>query len=211
MPSSRPAPPRGALAPIVDDWLRGDAKALLTWLDGLDAHPLWAVERMWWELSTALGTVIEPPHVCQGDRPLTQTLAFAPPLMTGGAPQRLVDADQTARAWMARAQGPPTRTRHRLAMRETQVEFLADAHPTPDDAFALLRHHTDDPVDFLAGRPLVGPLFGALSPWHLATELQHLAPALTDPAAFDAHLLAGLKSTSLPRHDLSWRLLRLPR
>jgi hypothetical protein len=140
---------------------------------------------------------------------LTQTLAFATPRMTGGAPRRLVDVNQTANAWTAQARTLLSRTRHRDAMGATHQALLASSHPTPDDAFALLRHHTDAPVDFLARRPLIGPLFGVLSPENLA-ELQPLSLLVTDAVAFDTHLQAGLSSNSLPRRDLSWRLLRLP-
>lgn len=183
----------------------------MAWLAELGTQPLSAVERMRWELSTALGTVVEAPHVSQGDRLLTQSLAFDAPHMTGGAPRRLVDTDQTVRVWSTQAREALTRDRHREAMSETLDALLAGQHPTPDDAFALLRHHTDAPVDFLAGRPLVGPPFGTLGADELAAELRPLAAALSDASTFDTHVQAGLSSSSLPRRDLSWRLQRLPR
>lgn len=195
---------------VVDTWLRGDAEALLAWLDELGTQPLWAVERMRWELSTALGTVAEAPHVSQGDRPLTQSLTFDAPLVTGGAPRRLVDADQTVHAWSMRAREALSRDHHREAMSATLDALLAGQHPAPDDAFALLRHHTDSPVDFMAGRPLLGSPFGTLRADELDAELQPLTAVLSDAAAFDAHVQAGLSSSSLPRRDLSWRLQRLP-
>lgn len=95
-------------------------------------------------------------------------------------------------------------------MGETLHALLAAEHSAPDDAFALLRHHTDSPVDFFAGRALVGAPYGTVKPEALHEELQHLGSVFSDAGAFDAHLEAGLASASLPRRDLSWRLLRLP-
>ena len=80
--------------------------------------------------------------------------------------------------------------------------------PRPDDAFALLRHHTDRAVGILAGRPIVGPPFGAMTPAALA-EVRRLTPLL-EVSAFDAHLQLGLTSPASARRDLSWRLLELP-
>lgn len=193
---------------MVADWLAGDATALLAWMDAFEVHRVAAVERMWWELSTALGAVIAPPYLHQGDQPLMQTLSFMPPLLTGGAPRRLINADETAHAWRERLRQAPERGQHRDAMRTTARDLLADTHPQPDAAFALLRHHTDLPVDILAGRPIVA-LAGASTA--AVTDLRALLPVLADAAAFDAHLQAGLSSPSLARRDLSWRLLRLPR
>ncbi|MFK8004187.1 MAG: hypothetical protein AB8H86_31770 [Polyangiales bacterium] len=195
----------------MDAWLCGDAGPLLSWMAALGTRPLWALDRLRWELSTTLGFVVEAPHVFQGDRPIAQSLAFSAPRITGGAPQRVLRGDETAQAWTHHARQRLNRTRHRASMGETLHALLAAEHPFPDDAFALLRHHTDAPVDFFAGRVLVGPSFGTVTPAEVAAELQHLGPLFSDAGAFDAHLEAGLASGSLPRRDLSWRLLRLPR
>lgn len=210
MLTSRPAAPRAPLGPLVDTWLGGDAKALLAWITALDTRPLWTLDRLRWELSTALGFVVEAPQVRQGERQVQQSLAFSHPRLTGGAPQRIVGGDETGKAWSHHVRQPLSRTRHRAAMGETLRTLVAAEHPTPDDAFALLRHHTDAPVDFFAGRAFVGA-YGTVNPEKLTAELQHLGPLFADADAFDAHLKAGLASASLPRRDLSWRLLRLPR
>ena len=203
----RPAPLNGALAAIVEAWLKGRPDALLSWIDDLGAHPISSVARIGWELSTALGVVVQPPQLRQEDRVVGQSLAFQPPLMTGGAPRHLAEVAGTQHAWISEARKPLSQGGHREAIRATHHALLAGEHPFPDSAYALLRHHTDAAVDFLAGRPL----YETLSPELLAAELEPVTVALSDVDAFTAHLNAGVSSPSLARRDLSWRLLRLPR
>ncbi|MCB9529524.1 MAG: hypothetical protein R3F65_14280 [bacterium] len=93
-------------------------------------------------------------------------------------------------------------------MARALAALRADRHPQPDAAFALLRHHTDLPVDFFDGRPLVGGM-GGVPVAAVAAELDALAPVFATAEAFERRVGEGLASASLPRRDLCWRVAGL--
>jgi hypothetical protein len=96
-------------------------------------------------------------------------------------------------------------------MLATWHRFAAGDHPDPDAADCLLRHHTDLPVDW--------SLRGGRTPFwsdpartvaDAIAEMPDVPRLLADSATFDVSLGRGLGSSSLPRRDLTWRLMRLP-
>jgi len=108
--------------------------------------------------------------------------------------------------WLLTLLRAPSLEGHRQAMLDTAAQLRAGVHPLPDAAFALLLHHGDGPVDPIAGRRLVGPPWGG--PLEAAVEeVATFEAVFVSPAAFEAHVRAGLDSRSLARRDLSWRLL----
>lgn len=131
-----------------------------------------------------------------------------PPSITGGAPRRVAEPETVARAWFEALAEPPSCELHRHNMRMTLAALRASKHPLPDAADALLRHHTDLPTGLFAGRRPVGPDYGR-SAAAAAAELGALDSVLGSSEVFLVHVQAGLISPSLPRRDLSWRLLQL--
>lgn len=205
----RPNPPSPMRAAPVEALLQGNTGPFLAMLDSLTDWPFKEVDRAWWELSTLYGAVLGRLAARAGERLVPYTLMFNPPHMTGGPPDELAEPGVLARAWRAALAEPPARERHRANLQATLAAQRADRHEQPDAADALLRTHTDLPVDLFAGRRFVGPEYRRLGSV-AAQELTGLDAALASSDAFLAHLQAGLASPSLPRRDLAWRLLQLP-
>lgn len=205
---TRPDPPDPEIAPLIDALLAGDPAPLVEVLRHLGDWSIYDGERLWWELSTLYGEVIGAMEIAQASRHIPTMLAFRHPRLTGGAPRTIADPTALAATWRAALAVPPTREGHRRAMARTLAALRADRHPQPDAAFALLRHHTDLPVDFFDGRPLVG-VMGGVPVAAIAAELDALAPAFATAAAFAQQVGDGLASPSLPRRDLCWRLAGL--
>lgn len=204
----RPNPPSQMLAGPVEALIQGNTGQFLAILDSLSDWPLMEVEHAWWEISTLFGAVLGRLVAHAGERLVPYTLMFQPPHMTGGPPRELAEPEALVRVWRAALAEPPTRERHRANMKATLAAQRADRHEQPDAADALLRHHTDLPVDLFAGRFFVGPEYRRLGSV-AAQELTGLDAALASSEAFLGHLQAGLASSSLPRRDLAWRLLQL--
>lgn len=204
----RPMPPPATLAEPVEALLAGDTGPFIVLLEALDAWPLPQVERAWWELSTLYGAVLGQVMADADGALIPCTLCSTSIPMTGGAPRRLAEPDALARAWRKALAEPPCRERHRHNLASELAAQRAGRHEQPDAADALLRHHTELPVDFLAGRRPVGAEYGR-SGTVAERELADLDAVLASSGAFMAHLQAGLVSPSLPRRDLAWRLLQL--
>lgn len=204
----RPKPVPGMLAGPVEALIGGNTGPFVAVLDSLADWPLPQVERAWWELSTLYGAVLGRVGAWAETQLIPYTLTSQPLPMTGGPPRRLAEPQELARAWRQALVEPPSRERHRHNLAATLAAQRADRHEQPDAADALLRHHTDLPVDMLAGRRPVGAEYGRLGSV-AAQQLAGLDEVLASSEAFVNHLQAGLASTSLPRRDLAWRLLQL--
>lgn len=204
----RPKPPPPPLDLACDALLLGDTGPFTLLCGALASWPTELADRAWWELSTLYGRVVGSLAEAQGERVFPCTLESDPPYVTGGAPRRVADPEAVAHAWRDALAEPPSRELHRRNMEVTLATQRAGTHPLPDAADALLRHHTDLPTGWFAGRPPVGPEYrrsGATA----AGELGELWPALASSRAFLTHVQAGISSPSLSRRDLSWRLLQL--
>lgn len=204
----RPKPPPPRLASACDALLIGDTGPFLVLIRDLASWPPMLAIRAWWELSTLYGRVVGSLTEAQEEREFLCMLESDPATITGGAPRRVAEPDAVARAWRDALAEPPGLELHRSNMDMTLRALCAGTHPLPDAADALLRHHTDLPTGLFTGRHPVGPEYGR-SVATAAAELDMLSPVLGSPEAFLAHLQAGVTSPSLPRRDLSWRLLEL--
>lgn len=205
----RPAEASAFVAPLIASLLAGDAEPLRAALDELGKAWLDDIRRLWWELCTLYGEVVGVVEVEQDGVQWPDGLSFILPQMTGGAPRRLHAPDRLAAQWREALRVPPSRELHRLNALATLQSLRAERHAQPDSAFALLRHHTDRPVDFWHGRPLVGA-GGGQSVGAIVGELHELGLELDSMEGFERLVVRGLSSHSLPRRDLCWRLSRLP-
>lgn len=204
----RPKPPPPALAQACDALLLGDTEPFAALCRDLASWPTKLAIRAWWELSTLYGGVVGSLAEAQEERVFACLFESDPAPVAGGAPRLVAEPEAVARAWRDALAEPPGRELHRRNMRATLEALRAGTHPLPDAADALLRHHTDLPTGLFTGRHPVGPGYGR-SATAAAAELGELDPVLGSSAAFLAHVRAGVTSPSLPRRDLSWRLLHL--
>lgn len=199
------------LADALGAMVRGDPRPLRDILGELPA----TADRDWvgvWSTTSVLyGTVCGSLAVRQGSAVYPLTIEHHPMQVTGGAPREAVldDCLPALRDALAR---PPTVEFHRVSARSLierlQQAAREGAEPmTWDPAVALLRHHTDLPVDIVRGRVPV------MSPDALAREeaiLRPLASVLDDPRSFRAHLEEGLMRPPGPRRTLAGWLTSLP-
>lgn len=139
---------------------------------------------LWHEVSTLVGRVVGRLQIAQADKRYDGMFAFDLPMVTGGAPRQVVGVAAFAEA-LAQALAQPLGLEPH---RRNALASLGDPAALP-----LLLHHTDAPVDLLAGRPASLPI--------------DLAPILCDPVQFLAHVERGLQSPSAARRDLCARLL----
>lgn len=213
--SMRPHEPLPEVANEVDALLRGDPAPLVASFQDLRIGMYYLVQRLWWEISTLYGQVAGHIDAQWGERRYSPSFACRPVRTTGGPPREVVNLESLIHDWRTVLGQPPSRELHRRNMAETLASLRAGAHPQPDSADALLRHHTELPVDTLVPlgdtpkRQHVGTGPHERPEWEAVLDLLPLAPVLESQEAFDAHVRAGLDSPSLPRRDLCWRLARL--
>lgn len=205
----RPCEPPSGLANEINALLQGNPSPAAASLDRLQGWPLDVVQETWWEISTLYGRVAGQLEVQWGNDRFPYSLGFAPLMTTGGPPREIANPEALIHAWRAVLSQPPSRELHRHNMAETLAALRAGTHPQPDSADALLRHHTELPIDWLKGRKPVGTGPHERPEWEAVLDLLPLVPVLDSQEAFDAHVRAGLDSPSLPRRDLCWRLTRL--
>ncbi len=202
-------PPPVPVANQVAALRAADPDPLRRWLRSSPHDPderLWLF--VWHEVCTLAGRVVGRLVIAQGGLRHPGILGFDVPMVAGGPPREVAEVDDLARA-LADALDQPVGLDPHRGHALTTLQSLTSLPPGDcDAAVALLRHHTDLPVDLLAGRwPVRGP-----DDAH--AEAERLAPLggiLADPARFRAHLQRGVASTSAPRRDLSRRLLDLDR
>lgn len=210
----RPRKPLPEVADMLDALLRGNPAPLIVSFQDIRMGNMYLVQHLWWEISTIYGQVAGHIDEQRGERHYSPSLACRPVMMTGGPPREVANLKALIHAWRKVLGQPPSRELHRRNMAETLAALRAGTHPYPDAADALLRHHTDLPVDaflenFARGRTHVGTGPHERPEWEAVLDLLPLVPVLESQEAFDAHVRAGLDSPSLPRRDLCWRLTRL--
>ena len=207
--SERPLPAPEPLREPLRAWWAGDARYLAVLIDGLKPTRLALTERLWWELSTLGGAVLGQLDVAQGQDVLPSSLDGCFMHLTGGPPRTLASLDALKERWLRHLEQPATLLAHRQALRLTLDSLLAGAHPQPDAAFVLLRHHTDAPANLLGGRPVLAPL-GPATLDSVRHELQGLSARLQADPDLSSSLRESEGSPSVHRRDLGWRLRHLP-
>jgi hypothetical protein len=165
-----------------------DPAPLIAWLRQPQAPHEHVWSFLWHEVSTLVGRVVGQLQIAQADRRYDGLFAFDLPAITGGAPRQVLGVAAFGEALAHALEQPLGLEPHR----RNALGCLTDPAALP-----LLLHHTDAPVDLLAGRPPSLPI--------------DLAPVLGDPARFRAHVERGLQSPSAARRDLCARLLAFER
>lgn len=201
--------------------IHGDPREVRALLGLLHPEDEWGWVRVWSTTSTLYGTVCGRMTGRQGASVYPMTIEHQAVFVDGGPPREVI-LDECLPALREALALPPTAERHRTNARAllTRLQEAAVRHRSDstrwdpageftrwDPAVAVLRHHTDLPVDLLQGRiPMTCP--ADLAPE--AAKLQPLAAVLEDPRAFRAHLEQGLASAPGPRRTLAEWLLALP-